>query len=346
MSIDAVFCRRQKKWKFIIILLSLAVLSLVAALVIIKKERVLSSLPVGDGAAIWSETGAGRDAKTAVTDSGVYLLTKGRLTNLKDSAKGMDNTVTGDTMVGGFCLALYESLGREIYLTETNGELSLPGRILSVSVGRERYLSAIISASGYQTKTIIFSEIGEIIGEIPLKEKIMVESVFLREDSILASLCLSDGGLWECLLFSLEGETLHSIPLDDVVCYELLPLYDYAAVRTDSGIAVISSDGELISEINGVIDCWAVSDYYISSITGNTLKTYLPDGSLLGEVSLQYHPNSISISGNRIYIHYGEGLGCYSPLGEELWFRKDGSIALAVQPTKWGCILIPYHETS
>lgn len=249
-------------------------------------------------------------------------------------------------MVGGFCLAVYEPLGREIYLPETNDRISLPGCILSLTVGEKDYLSAIISASGYRTKTVIFTETGDVIGEIPLKDQTMVESVFLKEDSILATLCLSDGGAWECLLFTPEGECLHKIPLDTALCYELLPMKDYVAVRTEKEIYVISTEGEIYAALMEKVDLLNVSDYYIACISGDTLKTYLPDGLLLGEATLPYHPNSILASGNRIYIHYGEGVGCYTSRGEELWFRKDGSMALTLQPVKNGCILIPFHVTS
>lgn len=346
MSIDAVACGRQKKWKSMIILLFLAVLSLVSALGTMKKEQVLSSLPVGDGAVVWSHTSAGRDALTAVTDSGSYLFSKGILTNLEDSSGGIGQSLPGDTMVGGFCLALYQSLGRELYLPESNETISFSGSILSVSVGRKSYLSAILSASGYRTRTVILSETGDILGEITLRDKTMVEAAFIKDDTILAALCLSDGGVWEIQFFTPEGELVQFVSLPDMVCYELLPLSDYAAVRTDHGIRIISEEGESASLIPGVADLWAVSDYYIACVSGETLRTYLPDGSLFGEVSLRYHPNSITVSGNRIYIHYGEGLGCYRPDGQELWFRKDGSLALMCLADRSGCILIPFHETS
>ena len=344
MSIDAALSGRQKKWKYMIIMMFLAILSLVTAMGIQKKDLLFSSLPVGEGDVIWSEVSAGRDARTSVTDSGIYLLTKGRLTNLKDSPGGMGQTVPGDTMEGGFCLAVFEALGRELYLPENGEVISFSGSILSVSVGKESYLSAIISASGYRTKTVVFTEQGEIIGEIPLRDKTMVESVFLKEDSLLAALCLTDGGDWECLLYTPEGKLLHSADLRCAVCYELLPLGEYVGIRTGNGIQVISHEGKLVSEISGTIDLWTVSEHYIACVAGDQLKTYTPEGDLLGEAVLPYYPKHISALGNRIYIHYGEGIGCYHPTGELLWFRREGSMAYALQPFSCGCVLIPFLE--
>lgn len=346
MSIDAALSGRQKKWKYMIILLFLASLSLVMAMGIQKKNLVISSLPVGNGDVIWSSVVCDRDARTAVTDSGVYLLTSGRLTNLKESSPGMTLPFAGDTMVGGFCLAVFESLGRELCLPETGEVISFPGSILSVSVGKETYLSAIISASGYRTKTVIFTEQGEIIGEIPLGDKTMVESALLKEDSLLACLCLTDGGDWECLLYTPEGELLHSIDLGCAVCYELMPLGEYVGIRTEKGILVISHEGKTVSEIPGAVDLWAVSEHYIACVAGNQLTTYTPEGDLLGEAVLPYYPKHISAFGNRIYIHYGEGIGCYRPTGELLWFRREGSMAYTLQPYPYGCILFPFSETT
>lgn len=346
MSIDAALLGRQKKWKFIILMLFLAVLSLAMALSIRNKERLRSSLPVGDGEIIWSNISAGTDVQTTVTDSGVYVLTKDRLLNLEAPFRDLDVPVSGASMAGGFCLVLYRPLDRELYLPETGGQISLPGRITRLSVGRERYLTAILSASGYRTKTVVFTDTGEIIGEIPLRDKTMVEAVFLQGDSSLAALCLSEDGEWECGIYSPEGELMHRVFLQASVCYDLLPMHNNAAVSTDQGIYIVSADGGLASVISEQANLWAASDHYLAVISDDTLKTYTPDGKLLGTAALNYYPNSIAVSGNRIYIHFGEGVGCYTSYGKELWFRKDGSMALAIQPDSSGVVLIPFYETS
>lgn len=343
MSNDAVICGRQKKWKFIILLLGLSAIAVLTALGMGQKEKVISALPVRKGTVSWSPA-AGRAYQTAVTDSGVYLLTDQKLTNLTASGQGMELSPAGDTMVGGFCLVVYESLGKELSLLETGTSLPVPGRIAFVTVGRKQYLAAILAASGCRTKTLILTATGERAGEITLKDKTMVSGVFLDSDRSFAALCIADGGLWELNLYTPQGEELWCCPLDGEVGSGLFAMDDYAVVCSNRGITVISLEGEVAAEIPGNPLCLAVTRNYIACVSEENLQVYLPDGSLIGEFELFYFPKSVTAWGNRIYIQYGEGTGCYSSCGEELWFRTEGAQALGCVAWRKGCWLIPYEN--
>lgn len=349
MWVDAC-CRngRQKEKKLIILLLVLAAGLLGLGVILENKSEIMVLLPSVGGDVFWSDCTVGAETEIIWDDGTIYLAENGTLTEVSPVTGGMEPLALGETVTlrSGFVTAAYEPLSRQVYLPETKRHISFPGSVAALSVGTEKYLSAIIACSGYRTKTVIFDDTGETVGEIALKDKTMVATAFMEEDTVLAALCLRDGGTWELSRYTSSGELQTTIPLNASLCYGLQTAGDYAAVETEAGILIYTPDGRLTEIPAKNIHAWTLTKHgNVLLIDNNFLKTYLPDGTAFAETQLDYVPRTMLLSGNTIYILFGEGVGIYDTRCRELGFHEDGAKAAGMILADRSCLLFPHSGT-
>lgn len=231
----------------------------------------------------------------------------------------------------------YHKLGNRLMIGEE--EVVLPGRILSLSEGEHKETAVITAVSGKNTGTFFYDGQGKLTGSVLLEDSTAVSSAVGMGKAAL--LQISDSGAWKLTLHSLTGETVKEYPLSCTAGLEVRWLGETPVVRSGEGISLFREE-ELFLPFENISFLEVSRNGYLAVISDEGLFTVLSDGSLGAEAPLSYTPREMKVSGNRIYILYGEGIGCYNPLGEELWFSREGAKAKTFSVSPFGCVLFPY----
>ena len=350
---DVAQCGRQIKWKFTFFLLFLAVLSAGGAWQIqnggllsglqeawndlFSSKQEFRTLECGEISGAFGNSLIGMDFPTVSV-----LDTAGKLRYSLEYGESVEPEIVS----GKNFAVLYTPEGREVTILSMDGSTTVPllGTLDAVFVGRQNMYAVTCSKSGFLTNTEIYSMDGSKLCEIGLLDAAMIQAVFLKQDTILAALCVDRNAAWSVRIFDLEGTMLQETQPFPFVPRAIAGTEKGFAVSFDSGVFFYNSEGIKVSDIplsgqNISVRADEVYAVCCTGIQGTVLTTVNQNGAVLGKKLLRLRPYDLLVSGSRVYTLDSETLRVYDRMCRERDCTSDGALASGLFRLHGGCVM-------
>ncbi len=345
---------RRIKWKYIILLLLLAMASLLGAMASeqIKEDIAARLKGIWDVSVDWKTFSASPASAAVSLEDGFAIVSGGKV--MASDRQG-NILYTLETNAEELILAdgavAYAPGGRVVYRLKQDGwsELSVSGEVIYVAAGKEK-LAVITAASGFLTKTWIYDQTGGLLGTIGRPEEAMITVALLSKD-ILLCLCLNQMGRWSLQYYDTSGNELEKVVLEGAGCR--LSAWDGgAAVLTDASLLFFDSNGIETGryDLSGVRpEGWCCAEagwaaLWFRSGSQNVIRTVSPSGTVLGETVVPELLRSVAVCGSTLYVLDMQALRVYDRQCDQKMASADGARSSTLLPFDYGCWLFGNGE--
>ena len=333
----------QTKWKWMIILLVLAGLTLAAGFLTAQpswKERLR-----GRGEALlaeelpWTDFPCDGTSKIAAAEHGAVLSCGGVLYELDSRGcvtARLDTGLAETQLLQGAAPVAWS--GSAVYLTRSDGfaAIDIPSGVLALA-GNESHISVITRGSGYLTVTKLLDLTGKETGHIGLLDAAMVETAVAGE--VTAGLCVDTRGAWSLRLYDSAGTELlrHDLPDGNrchlkaageafaVLCECTILFYDIQGKKLGSAALEQGFPELWCADAEGAVLCFG-------SGGGSTLLRFDLEGHLTGTAAHSGPIRDIALGNGKLYVLDYQRVTVYDNSGRLLEREAAGARAAAMAP--------------
>ncbi len=323
---DGTVRRRQTNWKYVMILVVLALGAMVMAWSMEHPWNVKKLLPARELLLDGSWTPAEVSAHTqlfsledglAVNQGNQICVLNGALVEVYDRESAGDMVVSS----GGFCAA-FTPQSRELFLLEQSGSrtLELSGGVDAVFVG-ENHISAVTAAPGCISKILLFHRDGTRVGEISYRDEAVAFGGFFPGDTGFWSLSFCTDGLWRFGCYGLTGEEVRRISLETDVILGAVTFGEHVVLRTRDGLVFLDPHGNEIHSVSfGTWEfvLWNTDKILTAALCSRgqyKIITLSGDGTQIWEAIAPLPVRDLEVLGERVLVLDQENILVYDGLG-------------------------------
>ncbi len=339
---DAVSYGRQTKWKYVMLLISLAGFALGTLWGLEHRQEFLRLGKTLSTEGLWHTSGCSAETSALALEERLFLADGATVTVL-DEDLGPVYTLEAENglrLTGGSMALGYVPCGDRVYILDSMGQHSvrISGGVDAVIPGESSF-AVITSGSGLLTRTKIFDYGGDLTGSIDLKDSAMVRGCFVGDR--LAALCYGTDGSWRLDFYTASGTQEYSLPLYAEICYDLITVGESIVLWTADELLFFDETGQCVGDFllgSGEILTWATGgrDYLALVLCSRgeyRLKSFSQDGQVLGEAVLPMEIRALEVTGTSICVLDFENLRVYDAFCDLQSVSGEGARAVTMTAT-------------
>lgn len=353
----AVSYGRRTNGKYIILLLTLALIALLSAWALEHKGTIQSTLfrllPQKQQPMDWQDAPCNGASSVFGCDDGAVLLTDGLLCHLDGSGTVTAQLDTGEDSLTPLSGSIPGAWGENTLYLWNDGAFSsifVETGILGACAD-ENHIALISKGSGYLTNTILSDALGQEQGSIGLTDAAMTE-LACTED-VLAGLCMDKLGQWSLRLYDFSGNLRTEIPLGEESRCHILGTEQGFLVLTAHRLRFYETNGTETGSYTlpkGTISCGTVAGEgaVVLADCGSTGTLYFISsaGKLLGETAISAQVRRLTGWSDRVYVLDYQALRVYDRQGELQATLIQGARAANLSPNGSNLWLVGNGEVS
>lgn len=327
---------RQTKWKFIIVLILLALAAMAGAWAAEHWTVLRQQLKFrGNETNLdWQEASCDESTKIIALSHGALLIDGGMLRHLGDSGRLTDTLDTGAEQLSPLSGSSAGAWSEEALYRWTEQGFAVtpvPAGILQADVWNGE--AAVISkGSGYLTRTLIFGVDGAETAAIGLTDSAMTQ-IALTEHA-LGSICAEADGGWSLRIYEKDGTERVNLPLEAGEQCQLRACGSGFAVLAEQSLRFFdeagTETGAYALEMQHVSH-WAADDGWAALLLGSggvqRIVTVDDRGNVLGEGSHTGVVRDMAAESGRLYILDMQCLSSYNMQCRQVTASPQGARA-------------------
>lgn len=339
---DAVSYGRQTKWKYVMLLISLAGFALGALWGLEHRQEFLRLGRTLSTEGLWRTSGCTAETSALALGEQLFLVDGARVTVLDEDLSPVYQleAENGLQLTRDNTALAYAPCGDRVYILGSRGNHSVrvSGGVDAVIPG-ENSFAVITSGSGLLTRTKLFDYEGNLTGSVDLKDSAMVRGAFVGDR--LAALCYGTDGTWRLDFYMVSGALADRLPLDAEICYDLITVGENIVLWTADELLFLDETGQCVGNFllgSGEILTWDTGERdYLALVLCSRgeyyLKSFSQTGQVLGEAVLPMEIRDLEVTGTSICVLDFENLRVYDAFCDLQSVSGEGARAVTMTAT-------------
>lgn len=327
---------RRTKWKFMILLLLLALASMAGAWAAEHWTVLRQQLKFrGNETELdWQEASCEESTNIIALSHGALLVDGGMLRHLSDSGSVTDALDTGAeqlSLLSGGSAGTWSEEALYRWTEQGFAVTPVPTGILQADA-REGEAAVISKGSGYLTRTLIFGADGAETAAIGLTDSAMTQIALTAH--ALGSICAEADGGWSLRIYEKDGTERANVPLEAGEQCQLRACGSGFAVLAEQSLRFFdeagTETGAYALEMQHVSH-WAADDGWAALLLGSggvqRIVTVDDRGNVLGDGSHTGVVRDIAAESGRLYILDMQRLSGYNMQCRQVYISPQGARA-------------------